>query len=66
LAATRFDLFVTADQNLLYQQNLTAVPIAVAVMAVRNNKLESLRVPAEDLLSCLGSIAPRSLVRFGG
>ena len=27
LAATRFDIFVTADQNLQFQQNVSALPI---------------------------------------
>jgi predicted nuclease of predicted toxin-antitoxin system len=33
LAASRFDLFVTADQNLQYQQNLSSLPLSVAVLA---------------------------------
>jgi len=65
LAATRFDIFVTADQNLQFQQNLSILPITVAVLVARNN-LESLRVPAAELLVRLDSISPRSLVRCGG
>lgn len=66
LAATRFDLFVTADQNLQYQQNLSALPITVAVLVAPNNRVESLRGPAADLLSRIDSLSPRSLVRCGG
>jgi len=66
LAATRFDLFVTADQNLQYQQNLSALPLTVAVLVARNNKVESLRAPAAELLSRLDALSPRSLVRCGG
>ena len=66
LAATRFDLFVTADQNLQFQQNVSALPITVAVLVAPNNKLESLRVPATDLLSRIDSLSPRSFVRCGG
>ena len=66
LAATRFDVFVTADQNLQFQQNLSVLPISVAVLVARNNKLESLRVPAAELLVRLDSISPRSFVRCGG
>jgi hypothetical protein len=54
LAGTKFDLFVTADQNVQYQQNLSALPIAVAVLVARNNKLESLREPLAELLTKLG------------
>src|SRR6266542_4012666 len=65
LAATRFDIFITADQNLQFQQNLSALPITVAVLVARNNKPESLQTPAADLLSRLDSIAPHSFVRCG-
>lgn len=66
LAATRFDLFVTADQNLQFQQNLIALPIAVAILVAPNNKLESLRGPATNLLVRIDALLPRNLVRFGG
>ena len=33
-AVDAFDVFVTADQNLHYQQNIKALPIAVAVLVV--------------------------------
>jgi predicted nuclease of predicted toxin-antitoxin system len=66
LAATRFDVFVTADQNLQFQQNLSALPIAVAVLVARDNQLESLRPPAMELLSRLSSLPVRSFLRCGG
>jgi predicted nuclease of predicted toxin-antitoxin system len=66
LAATRFDLFVTADQNLQYQQNLSALPIAVAVLVARDNQLASLRVPAIELLSRLNDLVARSFLLCGG
>ena len=31
-AADHFDVFVTADQNLQFQQNLSALPLAVIVL----------------------------------
>lgn len=66
LAATKFDIFVTADQNLQYQQNLSALPITVAVLVARDNKLESLRGPASELLSRIDLVPRRTLVRCGG
>ena len=65
LAATRFDVFVTADQNLQFQQNLSALPIAVAILVARNNKLESLRMPTAELLSRLELLRPGTLIRCG-
>ena len=66
LAATRFDIFVTADQNLQFQQNLSALPLKVAVLVAPDNKVESLRAPAAELLSRIIVLPPRSLVRCGG
>ncbi|MBF6594579.1 MAG: DUF5615 family PIN-like protein [Thermaceae bacterium] len=40
-AGVEFDVFVTADQNLQYQQNLTGF-IAVLVLVADSNRLESL------------------------
>ena len=66
LASTSFDLFVTADQNLQYQQNLEALPISVAVLIARDNRLESLRLPALELLSQIDHLATRGFLRCGG
>lgn len=42
-AVDEFDVFVTADQNLQYQQNIKALPIAVAVLVAKSNRIQSLR-----------------------
>ncbi|MEP6678564.1 MAG: DUF5615 family PIN-like protein, partial [Betaproteobacteria bacterium] len=63
LAATRFDIFVTAEQNLQFQQNLSALPITVAILIAPDNKLESLHEAAAELRSRIASLAPRTLVR---
>ncbi|MBI1910037.1 MAG: DUF5615 family PIN-like protein [Deltaproteobacteria bacterium] len=41
LAASKFDLFLTADQNLTYQQNLESAQIGVIILVTKNNRLES-------------------------
>jgi hypothetical protein len=38
-----FEVFVTSDQNLSYQQNLAAFPIAVVVLKAQSNRLVDLR-----------------------
>ncbi len=42
LASEQFDVFVTADQNLEYQQRVSTFEIGVAVLAGRSNRLEDL------------------------
>lgn len=42
LAAVEFDVFVTADRNLSYQQDLSAFDIAVVVLVAASNRLPDL------------------------
>jgi hypothetical protein len=46
LAVSRFDVFLTADRNLSYQQDVSAFDIAVVVLAARGNRLDDLRPSA--------------------
>ena len=64
-AAGRFDVMLTADQNLPYQQNLSTLPIAVIVVAAKSNRIEALRPLIPGLLAVLASIQPRTLVHVG-
>jgi len=63
LAAVGFDVFLTADQNLEYQQNLDALPTAVVALAAPTNRIESLRSLVPALLRALEALLPRQLVR---
>jgi predicted nuclease of predicted toxin-antitoxin system len=65
LAATQFDVFVTADQNLQFQQNLGALPLAVIVLAARTNRIEDLSPLVPELLSKLKSLPEKTLLRLG-
>ena len=51
-ASGRFDVMLTADQNLEHQQNLARFNIAVVVLVAMNNRIESLRplVPSVEKL----------------
>ncbi|MDY6806626.1 MAG: DUF5615 family PIN-like protein [Cyanobacteriota bacterium] len=42
LAENEFDVFITVDRNLTYQQNLTDVNLAIVVLVARSNRLESI------------------------
>ena len=64
-AVDEFDVFLTADQNLQYQQNIKILPIAVAVLVARSNRIESLRPLVPDLLAALTSLEPRTLLLVG-
>jgi predicted nuclease of predicted toxin-antitoxin system len=64
-AVDEFDVFVTADQNLQYQQNVKALPIAVAVLVAKSNRIQSLKPLVPALLSALAALEPRTLFRVG-
>jgi hypothetical protein len=61
LAAGEFDVFLTMDRNLEFQQNLLTLPIAVLVIEDASNRLEDLVPLIPKILQEVGNIAPRSL-----
>ena len=58
LAAGAFDVFVTVDQNLQYQQNLEHANIAVVVLAARSSHINDLRPVARKALDLLATARP--------
>ena len=64
-SVNRFDVFRTADQNLQYQQNLSTLPVSVAVLVARTNRIQDLRPLIPQLLVSLSALEPRTLVRIG-
>ena len=65
VAADEFDVFLTADQNLEYQQNLRELPLAVIVLVARNNTFETLQSLMPEVLQRLADIEPYTLSRVG-
>lgn len=66
MADAEFDVFLTADQNLKYQQNLTAFRIAVILMAARNNRLQTLLPLMPEVREALEKIGVGDFIRIGG
>ncbi|MFN0198219.1 MAG: DUF5615 family PIN-like protein [Planctomycetaceae bacterium] len=65
LAASEFDVFLTADQNLQYQQNLSTLPLSIIVLIAPDNKLETLCLLVPEVLDHLANLPLRSLVNVG-
>ena len=59
------DVFPTADQNLEYQQNLSALPLAVMVLVVKNIRIGSINPLIPELLLALQNHVPVSLRKVG-
>lgn len=51
LAEGHFDIFITTDQNLQYQQNLKGRDISIFVMKARDSRYETLKLLAPTVLS---------------
>jgi len=56
LAQQQFEVFVTVDRNLSFQQNLPAFNIAVIVLYASSNRLSDLRPLAPAILEMLPKV----------
>jgi|SRR5580704_1779324 predicted nuclease of predicted toxin-antitoxin system len=66
LAASQFDVLLTVDQNLEYQQNLADLPVAVVVIHVPSNDVAVLRPLIPAVLAALAEIKPRTVTHIRG
>ena len=64
LARDEFDAFLTADQNLEYQQSLSESDIPIVVLAAQTNRFDDLKPLVPDVLSTLDSITPGEVIRI--
>ena len=62
-ASAEFDVLITVDQNIPYQQNLAELSIAIVIMVARSNRYSDLRVLAPKVLDALGSIGSGEIIR---
>jgi len=58
LASRTFDVFVTVDRKLPFQQNLSGLALAVVVLRARTNRLADLRPLVPALLVVLPQAKP--------
>ena len=65
LAASAFDVFLTVDQNLKYQQNLKNFSVAIIVLAGRNNRFKTLQPLMPEVREALNLITEGEFIRIG-
>ena len=65
LAAEHFDVFVTVDRNLSFQQNLGSYPIGVIVLKANTNRLSDLRRLVPALLRAISFVRPGAPLFIG-
>ena len=61
LAASDFDVLVTADQNLPHQQNLVKFDLAVVVLVARSNRMVDYLSLKDKLLEAVDGSSSQSL-----
>jgi len=61
----QFDVFVTVDANLKYQQNLSALKVGVVVLRAHSNDLSDLLPLVPRVLVALETIQPGVVIEIG-
>jgi hypothetical protein len=65
LAEKEFDVFITVDRNLAFQQNLPEFNIAVLVLHATSNRLADLKPLAPKVLSTLPKLTKGEAEHIG-
>jgi len=66
LAQNRFEVFITLDKALAFQQNLTNLKISVLVVRAKTNQVIDLLPHVAECLSALDTIKPGEIRHVGG
>ncbi|SRR6266436_5767857 len=62
----KFDVFLTVDQGIVYQQNLTVRKLAIIIFYIKSNRLKDLLPLAPACLARIASIQPGQIVTIEG
>lgn len=62
----KFDVFLTVDQGIEYQQNLSGRNIAIIIFRTKSNRLKDLLPHVPVCLAHIESIQPGQIVRIEG
>lgn len=66
LATTEFDIFLTVDQNLSFQQNLKNFNLGIILMVARNNRLKTLFPLMPAVRVAIEDVKAGEIVRISG
>ena len=65
LAESQFDVFLTVDRNLSFQQDVARFKIAVVVLVAKGNKHSDLQPLVTEVLAVVDTVASGQVVRVG-
>src|SRR6266446_2162349 len=61
----KFDVFLTVDQGIEYQQNLSGRSIAIIIVRAESNRLADLLPHAAECVARISSVQPGQIARVG-
>lgn len=64
LISGNFDVFITVDQNLRFQQNLDDLDVIVVVLIAQNNKFETLKTLIPSILGHIVSAKSQDVIEI--
>ena len=65
LAEEEFDVFITIDSNLVFQQNLKRSELCIVVLCAVNSRYETLQPLIPELLDAIEQACPGSVMTVG-
>jgi predicted nuclease of predicted toxin-antitoxin system len=60
-----FDVMLTLDSGVEYEQHLAALPVAVLIIKCKSSRIDDLRPLVPDVLSALSLLRPKTLAHVG-
>ncbi len=65
LASDAFDVFVTGDQGIRYQQNVPALELGIVLLVAKSNRMADYTPLRAELSEAVSTISPGSLTVVG-
>ena len=64
LADGKFEILITVDKNVRYQQSLVGRRISILIIRAKSNRLADLRLRLADCLAAMYSIEPAQVIEI--
>jgi predicted nuclease of predicted toxin-antitoxin system len=62
LAEKNFDIFITNDKNLVFQQNIKALNISIIILSAKSNRLKDLLPYVDQIQLAIDSITTGEII----
>ena len=62
LASKEFDVFITIDQNLIAQQNISRTDLSVIILSAKSNRFKDIQPLVFKIVNSISSIKPQTVI----